>query len=33
MRVKKEALLKMLAFIADIASIAGLIYILISRYG
>jgi hypothetical protein len=32
MRVKKETLLRLLAFIADIATIAGLVYILIERY-
>jgi hypothetical protein len=33
MRVKKETLLKVLAVLADLATIAGLIYILIDRYG
>ena len=33
MRVKKEALLQCLAIIADLATIAGLILILIDRYG
>jgi hypothetical protein len=33
MRVKKETLLMVLSVLADIATIAGLILILVDRYG